>query len=205
MLGHARALAERNVRALQGLVSTQMPLLGIEPSSILSFRDEYPDLVSDELLDAARHLAEHCYLVEDFLAAEARAGRLSPADFDQKPRNLFLHGHCHQKALVGVSGMAEALALPAGHQVSVLATGCCGMAGSFGYEEEHYALSMQIGEMVLFPAVRKLPADGLIAAPGTSCRHQIHDGTGKTARHPVEWLWESLQRKQTSGEATSRS
>ena len=195
MLAHARTLAERNVRALKGLVNAETPLLGIEPSSILTFRDEYPDLVSDELLDAARNLAQHCHLVEDFLAAEARAGRLSPDDFDDSPRNLFLHGHCHQKALVGVSGMAQALALPTGHQVSVLNTGCCGMAGSFGYEEEHYDLSMQIGEMVLFPALRKLPSDGLIAAPGTSCRHQIHDGTGKTARHPVEWLWESLRLK----------
>ncbi len=194
MLTQARELATHNVQALSGLVSQKKPLIGLEPSSILTFKDEYPDLVEDDLLDQARQLADYCFLLEDFLVAEALAGRIGPEDFDSVSREIVLHGHCHQKALVGGGGSAEALAIPAGHQVSVIPSGCCGMAGSFGYEQEHYELSMQIGELVLFPAVRKLPQGTGVAAPGTSCRQQIHDGTGVSARHPAEWLWEAVKK-----------
>ncbi len=193
-LPQARRLAEHNVKRMAPLVSAGKPLLGLEPSSLLSFRDEYPDLVRDELLGASQHLAAHSLLLEDFLWAEHQAGRIGPADFDARERQIALHGHCHQKALVGAQGSARALAIPSGHQVTLLQTGCCGMAGSFGYEAEHYALSQQIGELALFPALRSWPQHGGIAAPGTSCRHQILEGTGRVALHPAEWLWEAVRK-----------
>jgi Fe-S oxidoreductase len=103
-----------------------------------------------------------------------------------------LHGHCQQKALSSTSHTVKMLSLPKNYRVETIPSGCCGMAGSFGFEKEHYDLSMQIGELVLFPAVRNQPAEVLIAAPGTSCRHQVHDGTGKKAYHPVEILFDAL-------------
>ncbi len=112
--------------------------------------------------------------------------------FSDEPRHIKLHGHCHQKALSSVDFSRQVLELPANYTVEVIPSGCCGMAGSFGYEKEHYPLSMKIGELVLFRAVRGADVETLIAAPGTSCRHQIHDGTGRTALHPVEILWAAL-------------
>jgi FAD/FMN-containing dehydrogenase/Fe-S oxidoreductase len=189
----ARDLAVHNVTALDPLVTDAAPLVGIEPSAILSFRDEYPDLVPAALEPAARRLAPRALLVEEFLAREAAAGRIGPADFDAVPRRIALHGHCHQKALSTLDPAVACLALPAGHAVSVIPSGCCGMAGSFGYDRDHFPLSMAIGELVLLPAVRDLPADTLVAAAGTSCRHQIKDGTGRRALHPVEILRGALR------------
>jgi len=184
----ARDLAVKNVTALDGVVNDRMPLVGLEPSALLSFRDEYPDLVPAGLVEPARRLAGRALLLEEFLAREAAAGRISAADFDNQPRAIALHGHCHQKALSSMEPAVAALALPAGHAVSVIPSGCCGMAGSFGYDRGHFAVSMAIGELVLLPAVRALPADTLVAAAGTSCRHQIADGTGRRALHPAEIL-----------------
>src|SRR5690606_25914991 len=150
------------------------------------FRDEYPDLVREHLRDAARQLAKHVYLADEFLALAAELGAIRPEQFTQEKRHIKLHGHCQQKALSSALHSKKILSLPAHYTVEVIPSGCCGMAGSFGYEKEHYDLSMQIGEMVLFPAVRQADADTLIAAPGTSCRHQVKDGTGKTALHPLE-------------------
>lgn len=188
LLDEARALAEANVRLFASLpVSAQRPLLGVEPSALLSFRDEYPRLLRGEAAGQARQLAPHALLVEEFLHQEALAGRIGPEDFSAEARHILLHGHCHQKALGGVDSTAFVLGLPAGHTVEVLATGCCGMAGSFGYEAEHYALSLQIGELSLLPAVRQRPG-AVVAAPGTSCRHQLLDGAGRKAFHPLELL-----------------
>ena len=103
-----------------------------------------------------------------------------------------LHGHCQQKALSGVSSSVKLMSLPANYKVETIPSGCCGMAGSFGYEKEHYDISMKIGELVLFPAVRKQAEDVIIAAPGTSCRHQVKDGTGRKALHPIEVLFDAL-------------
>jgi FAD/FMN-containing dehydrogenase/Fe-S oxidoreductase len=192
LLRDARVLAERNVELLAGVVTAATPLIGIEPSAILGFRDEYPDLVSDRLLPAAQALAPHALLLDEFIACEADAGRIRPEQFTAQPRAIKLHGHCQQKALTSLQPTIRALSLPANYQVAVISSGCCGMAGSFGYEAEHYDLSMQIGELVLFPAVRGAPADTLIAAPGTSCRHQIKDGTGRRALHPAEILHDAL-------------
>lgn len=188
LLREARALAVANIEQLGPVVSDEVPLIGIEPSAILGFRDEIPDLVPERLEPAARKLAANCLLIDEFLAREMTAGRIRPEDFDAEPRRILLHGHCHQKALASLEPTVALLGLPSGHTVETIPSGCCGMAGSFGYEKEHYDLSMQIGEMVLFPAVRAAETTTLLAAPGTSCRHQIKDGTGRTALHPVEIL-----------------
>jgi Fe-S oxidoreductase len=188
----ARELATRNVEMLAPVITDDSPLVGIEPSAILGFRDEYPDVVPERLVAHARALASRTLLIDEFLAREADRGRIGPAAFTSEARQVLLHGHCHQKALASLAPTAAILALPANYTVSVIPSGCCGMAGSFGYETEHYDLSMQIGELVLFPAVRAAARDTILAAPGTSCRHQIKDGTGRIARHPVEVLRDAL-------------
>lgn len=191
LLTAAQKLATQNVTLLKDLITAETPLLGVEPSAILGFRDEFPKLVPAELKESAQHLGQHALMVDEFLAQEMAAGQIDQAAFSEKEHHILLHGHCHQKALSTISPTESILAFPANYTVEVIPSGCCGMAGSFGYEKEHYDLSMQVGELVLFPAVRK--ANGhLIAAPGTSCRHQIKDGTGKTALHPIEILWEAL-------------
>lgn len=188
----ARALAIRNVELLKDVITSDAPLIGIEPSAILGFRDEYPDLVPADLRPAARALAQHALLFEELIAREADAGRIRSDSFRPGGHAIKLHGHCHQKALSSLTPTVRMLELPAGNRVTIIPSGCCGMAGSFGYEAEHYALSQQIGELVLFPAVRAADPATLIAAPGTSCRHQIKDGTARTALHPVEILHAAL-------------
>ncbi|MFD1141635.1 FAD-binding and (Fe-S)-binding domain-containing protein [Larkinella insperata] len=188
----AQKIAAENVRRLRSLITAETPLIGIEPSAILGFRDEYPDLVPQELKADARHLASHSLLVEEFIAQEIDKGRIAKTAFTTEKRLIKLHGHCHQKALTSLVPTKRMLSLPENYEVHLIPSGCCGMAGSFGYEKEHYEVSMQVGELVLFPTVRQQPADVLIAAPGTSCRHQIKDGTGRIARHPAEILFDAL-------------
>ena len=188
----AKKIARKNVMLLKDIVNEQIPLVGIEPSCILSFRDEYPDLVGDDLKDAAASLALNCLLYDEFIVREVRKGNITSEQFTDKEQKIKLHGHCHQKALVSIEPSKKMLSLPANYHVDVIPSGCCGMAGAFGYEKEHYSLSMQIGEQVLFPAVRSALQGTLIAAPGTSCRQQIMDGTGVKAYHPVEILYRAL-------------
>ena len=188
----AQRLAIRNVEMLKDVVTDDAPLIGLEPSAILGFRDEYPDLVPAALKDAARRLAKNALLIDEFIAREADAGRIRREAFTTDARAIKLHGHCHQKALSSLTPTVKMLELPANYRVQLIPSGCCGMAGSFGYEKEHFALSQQIGELVLFPAVRATPEDTLLAAPGTSCRHQIKDATGRIALHPVEILHAAL-------------
>ncbi len=192
MLKMAKGMADRNVRALASLVSDETPLVGLEPSAILTFRDEYPELVSEELVEDAKRLAKNTLTFEEFIARELDAKRIRPEQFTTETRLIKLHGHCQQKAVSSLVPGKKALSLPKNYTVQLIPSGCCGMAGSFGYEKEHYDLSMQIGELVLLPAVRQQPADVIIAAPGTSCRHQIKDGTGRKAKHPAEVLFEAL-------------
>ena len=189
----ARKYAVKNVMRLKDLISPETPLVGIEPSCILSFRDEYPDLVPPEMRADAKKLGQSCLLFDEFLMREVQAGRIGPDDFREVRADVWLHGHCHQKSLVGVGKTAGMLRMIPGVTVHVIPSGCCGMAGSFGYEKEHYATSMAIGEMVLFPAVRQAGKDAIVVAPGTSCRQQILDGTGIHARHPVEVLYDCLK------------
>lgn len=191
-LRQAKVFAEKNVALFSGIVTADAPLIGIEPSAILTFRDEYPDLVGDDLREKARTLATNVFLIDEFLAMEADKGVIHSGMFREGERQIKLHGHCQQKALSSVLHSKKILSLPKGYTVDVIPSGCCGMAGSFGYEKEHYEVSMNIGELVLFPAVRKAGENALIAAPGTSCRHQIKDGTGAHAMHPVEILYDAL-------------
>jgi FAD/FMN-containing dehydrogenase/Fe-S oxidoreductase len=193
LLRDAQRLAIRNVELLKDVVSSESPLVGIEPSAILGFRDEVLDLVPENLVQAAEALAKHALLIDEFIAREADRGRIRREAFTQEARTIKLHGHCHQKALASVTPTVKALELPANYKVQVIPSGCCGMAGSFGYEEEHFDISMKIGGLVLLPAVRSASADTIIAAPGTSCRHQIKDGTGRIAHHPAEILHDALE------------
>ncbi len=192
LVREAQRLVIRNVGLLKGVITADTPLIGIEPSAILGFRDEFPDLVPAELKSAALSLAKNALLIDEFIAREADCGRIQASSFHTTPQTIKLHGHCHQKALSSLVPTVKMLELPANYNVSLIPSGCCGMAGSFGYEAEHFDLSQQIGELVLFPIVRKAPEATLIAAPGTSCRHQIKDGTGRIARHPVEILHDAL-------------
>jgi FAD/FMN-containing dehydrogenase/Fe-S oxidoreductase len=192
MLKYAKTLAERNIKALQDIVTSETPLVGLEPSAILTFRDEYPDLVDESLVEATRRIAANALTFEEFIAREIDAKHISPDVFTTETRLIKLHGHCQQKAVSSLVPGKKSLSLPKNYTVQLIPSGCCGMAGSFGYEAEHYDVSMQIGELVLFPTVRQQPDDVIIAAPGTSCRHQIKDGTGRKAKHPAEILFEAL-------------
>ncbi|MDP4253846.1 MAG: FAD-linked oxidase C-terminal domain-containing protein [Bacteroidota bacterium] len=192
LIRRAKKIAEKNIAMLAPLVTDDSPLIGIEPSAILTFRDEYPDLAGEDLLGMARELGRNTYLIDDFLAREIERGHIHAGQFTNEKKQVMLHGHCQQKALTTVAGSMKILSLPENYSVSQIPSGCCGMAGSFGYEKEHYDLSMNIGELVLLPAVRQQAEEVIIAAPGTSCRHQIKDGTARKALHPVEVLYEAL-------------
>ena len=192
LLDDAKRLANQNVSLLKDVVTEDIPLIGIEPSAILTFRDEYPDLVDENLLEDARKLSKNVFMIEEFLSKEIEAKRISKSAFTTEKRLIKLHGHCQQKSLSSMVPAKRTLSLPENYEVQLIPSGCCGMAGSFGYEKEHYELSNQVGELVLFPTIRQQGEEVIIAASGTSCRHQIHDGTGRKAKHAVEILYEAL-------------
>jgi Fe-S oxidoreductase len=173
--------------ALAKRVSDGTPLLGLEPSCLLTLADEWPELLPGP--DTQRIAAE-AELAENWLVKQVNAGDCS---LSLRPRaeKSVLHGHCHQKALVGLEGAAEALRLIPGLDVTVLDAGCCGMAGSFGFEKEHYELSVKIANLALLPALAAAP-DATVIAPGTSCRHQIRDLALRRALHPLELIAEQL-------------
>ncbi|MEO1032118.1 MAG: FAD-binding oxidoreductase, partial [Bacteroidota bacterium] len=189
-LDEAKAIANKNVAFFKNNVNDDFYLLGIEPSAILTFKDEYPKLTDDK--EAAIAIAKRIFLIEDFIQQEIALGNITSKQFTTEPKTIKFHGHCHQKALANQKSSFDILNLPENYKVTIIPSGCCGMAGSFGYEKEHYDVSMQIGEQTLFPAVRNASEDTIIAANGTSCRHQIKDGTGKIAKHPVTVLKEAL-------------
>jgi Fe-S oxidoreductase len=192
MLKRAKKIADKNVRLLKDVVSDESPLIGLEPSAILTFRDEYPEIVEKHLRDDARKLGERAIMIEEFICREFEKGKISPDQFTDRNLSIKLHGHCQQKAISSTQFTKKMLSIPVNFQVEEIPSGCCGMAGAFGYEREHYELSMEIGEMVLFPAVRSASEEILIAAPGTSCRHHIKEGTGRTAFHPAEIMYDAL-------------
>ena len=193
LLRKAQKLAIKNVELLKDVISEKSPLVGIEPSAILSFRDEYPDLVGDGLKNAAIELGKSALMIDEFIAREINKGNIAPESFTKEPRKIKLHGHCQQKSIASTDPTKRMLSFPVNFEVEEIPSGCCGMAGSFGYEKEHYGLSMKVGELVLFPEVRRAGEEILISAPGTSCRHQIHDGTKRKALHPVEILFDALK------------
>jgi FAD/FMN-containing dehydrogenase/Fe-S oxidoreductase len=195
LIKKARTIAIRNVNALKVKITSDVPLLGIEPSSILTFRDEYPEIVPEKNRKDAIKIAENTLLIEEFIAAEIEKDQINKQEFTNVNYSIVLHGHCYQKALATTKPIVTMLSFPKNYKVIELPTGCCGMAGAFGFESEHYELSMKIGELVLFPAIRNTPNESIIAASGTSCRHQILEGTGRIALHPIEILYEALQKK----------
>ena len=190
----AKKIANKNIEKLSKLVSDDCPLIGIEPSAILSFRDEYLDLATPENLCYASYLSRNTLLFEEFFMKEVERGNISKDSFNSTTRDMKLHGHCQQKAVASTNSTKAMLSFPYGHTITEIPSGCCGMAGSFGYEKEHYDLSMKVGELVLFPDIRKTPENVIIIAAGTSCRHQIKDGTGREAYHPIEVMWEAVKK-----------
>lgn len=192
MVREAKALAIRNVGLLKDAVESGTPLIGVEPSAILTLRDEYPELVPAELRAAAKELAKRSFLFEEWFAGEVAKGSIHSGQFTPTAARVFVHGHCYQKALSSTRLIRQSLSVVPGFEVNEIPSGCCGMAGSFGYEKEHYEVSMKIGNLVLFPAIRETTANDIIAASGTSCRHQIKDGTGRKAKHTAEILYEAL-------------
>jgi FAD/FMN-containing dehydrogenase/Fe-S oxidoreductase len=192
LLRDAKKIANKNIAQFSKIITAETPLIGIEPSAILTFRDEYIDLADESLYAAAEQLAKHVFTIDEFIAMETDQGFINKERFTSEAKKIKLHGHCQQKALSSVVHSVKILSIPQNYTVEVIPSGCCGMAGSFGYEKEHYDISMKIGELVLFPSVRNATDEMLIAAPGTSCRHQVKDGTGKIALHPVEILYDAL-------------
>jgi FAD/FMN-containing dehydrogenase/Fe-S oxidoreductase len=186
----AKKLCNQNIALYKDVISTDTPLIGIEPSAILTFRDEYLKLADD--MDAAKSIASNTFLIEEFIQKEIELGHINSNQFTTDEKVIKFHGHCHQKALSNQKSSFDILNLPKNYKVTIIPSGCCGMAGSFGYEKEHYNVSMTVGEQTLFPAVRKTSENITIAANGTSCRHQIKDGTGRMAQHPVTILKEAL-------------
>ena len=191
MLGEAENNAAWNVDQLAGYAENGVSIVGLEPSCLLTLRDEYPEFLRT---NEAKRVAERSFLLEEFLQREVNAGKLSFLSRSGK-RKALLHGHCHQKALVG-SAPTMAVLNAAGFEVSEVDSGCCGMAGSFGFEKEHYDLSLKIGNRRLAPAVKAAASDVEIVAPGISCRQQIEHLTGRKAKHPAEVLWERVSSEQ---------
>ncbi len=189
-LKQAKSLVAKNMDRLRPIIEQNIPIVGLEPSAILSFRDEYKRLFTEK--KQLEVLASQSYLIEEFLAEEIKKGNITADQFTEERKEVKIHNHCHQKALSNQKVTFDVLNLPKNYKVSIIASGCCGMAGSFGYEKEHYDTSMQVGELKLFPAVRKSDEETLIAANGTSCRHQIKDGTSRDAEHPVSILRKAL-------------
>lgn len=192
LIRKAQQIANKNIDLFSKIIHDHCPLVGIEPSAILTFRDEYIDIATDNNFEAAKQLSKNVFFIDEFIAREVDRGKISAESFTKLERTIMLHGHCQQKAVGSLSDSIKVLSLPQHYIVSNIPSGCCGMAGSFGYEKEHYDVSMKIGELVLFPAVRENHSACTIAAPGTSCRHQIKDGTSVRALHTVEILYEAL-------------
>ncbi len=188
LLDKAASYAQYNVAQLYPFAEQGVPIIGCEPSCLLTFRDEYPEFCGDS---RSRKVAEHSYMIDEFLVKLQESNQLR-LEFSRLPRKILFHGHCHQKSLTGTASSLAALRLPPNYQVELINAGCCGMAGSFGFEKEHYEISMAIGEQFLFPAIRDKGPEWEVAVTGVSCRQQVEHGTGRPARHLVEMLRDAL-------------
>lgn len=195
MLLEAKKIANQNITILQEIIHSEAPLIGIEPSALLSFRDEIPNLVDEELRDIANQVKPNCLLIDEFIAKEIKANRIKKEAFTLTEKNILLHGHCHQKAIAGLSSTRICLSFPENYHVELMPTGCCGMAGSFGYESEKFDLSNKIANLVLFPKILEAKGTKIVASNGTSCRHQIKDGIEHDAFHTAEILYDALLNK----------
>jgi FAD/FMN-containing dehydrogenase/Fe-S oxidoreductase len=194
LIRRAKTTIRKNISILSEYISEDVPLLGIEPSAILGFRDEYPELAGADLKSSAEKIAGSSFMVDEFIAREFRSGRIDRTLFTEEKAQIHFHAHCQQKAIASSSATKEMLSIPVNYSVKEIQSGCCGMAGSFGYEKEHFDLSNRIGELILFPEIRKCDENTIIAAPGTSCRNHIKDGTGKIALHPVVVLFNAMRK-----------
>ncbi|WP_111708653.1 FAD-binding and (Fe-S)-binding domain-containing protein [Lutibacter citreus] len=190
-LDKAKVVIDKNIEVFKNLISEEKPLIGIEPSAILGFRDEYIRLADDKI--AAKNISKNTFTFEEFIKAEFEKGKIKSSDFNNNSKEIKIHVHCHQKSLSTTEATFTMLNIPKNYKPAILNTGCCGMAGSFGYEKEHYNVSMQVGEDTLFPKIRNLTEEIEISAAGTSCRHQIKDGTKKQSKHPITLLKEALK------------
>ncbi len=190
MLDEAKVVIDKNISTFKDIVTKKTPLVGIEPSAILGFRDEYLRLAKDK--EAAQTISKHVFTLDEFISKEIDKGNITYEQFVKHHKQIKIHGHCHQKALSSTSHTFKMLSLPQNYQVTIINSGCCGMAGSFGYEKEHYDISMKIGEESLFGKIRNTEESVVIAASGTSCRHQIKDGVGRDSKHPVSILRNAL-------------
>lgn len=190
-LPEARKCVDKLLGKIEAMKTPDIPVVGIEPSAILGFRDDFLRIASDS--QRATSIAGRSFTIEEFIAGEFHRGSITQEAFTSESRTVKYHAHCHQKALSDIRSTFDMLNIPENYKVSMINSGCCGMAGSFGYEKEHYEVSMKIGEQRLFPAVRKAHPDVVITANGNSCRHQIYDGTGRIAMHPVSVLRSALK------------
>lgn len=189
-LEQATTVIDQNISFFKEKLNADAVLVGIEPSAILGFRDEFTYMATDS--NAAKQIAQHVFLIEEFISDEFAIGHIKSEQFTNAKKEIKIHTHCYQKTLSNTKYTFDMLNIPEQYSPRLIAAGCCGMAGSFGYEKEHYKVSMQVGESSLFPKLRKADSDTVIAANGTSCRHQIKDGTAKEALHPVSILKEAL-------------
>ena len=195
LLKKAKKIINTNIEFLKGKINSDTPLIGIEPSAILSFRDEYLYLVEKKLKNEAKIISENTFTIDEFLSKEIRSGKKISKYFTDAPQKIKFHGHCQQKSIANTGTVRDMLSIPKNYTVEEIPSGCCGMAGSFGYEREHYELSMKIGNQILFPEIRNTSEQIIIVASGTSCREQINDGTGVIASHPVEILYDAIKKK----------
>jgi FAD/FMN-containing dehydrogenase/Fe-S oxidoreductase len=190
ILDKAKEKVNFNVDFFKDLIKKETPLVGIEPSAILTFRDEYLRLADDK--ESAKKIASNTFTIEEFIKQQFDKNNITAQSFTNQTQLLKIHGHCQQKSLSGIEPTFKMLSIPKNYSVTIINSGCCGMAGSFGYEKDHYTLSMQIGEDRLFPKIRNTPKNIIIAVSGTSCRHQIKDGTNRNSKHPITILREAL-------------
>ena len=189
MLEQAIENARYNIEQLKPYAAKGIPIVGCEPSCILALRDDYVDLIESR---DAKLVGEHAFMIDEFLMEFHEAGELN-LDFTDARKDILLHGHCHQRAIVGIQPSLKALSLPPGYAVEAIDSSCCGMAGSFGYEKEHYDLSMKIGEMRLFDTIKEKEGDFEVAVAGASCREQIKHGTGKEPKHLIELIADAIR------------
>jgi len=189
-LDKAKVVVDKNIEIFTPLISESSPLIGIEPSAILGFRDEYIRLADDKI--SAKNISKNTFTFEEFIKTEFDKGKITASNFSSISKNIKIHVHCHQKSLSNSEATFTMLNIPDNYHPIIMNTGCCGMAGSFGYEKEHYDISMQIGENSLFPKVKNIPDEVEISASGTSCRHQIKDGTKRVSKHPITLIKEAL-------------
>jgi Fe-S oxidoreductase len=191
LVEEARAELRRTIEALAPWAERPVPIVGLEPSCLFTLRDEVFALLPGQ---DAETVSRQAWLLEEFLAREDAAGRLRLRLEQQSARHALLHGHCHQKAFGAMSAAESVLRLIPGLEVETVTSSCCGMAGAFGYEAEHFEISMKMAELSLLPAVRKAASDTIVVADGTSCRRQIHDGAGREAMHVARVLCAALPR-----------